>query len=423
MFCPQCGNENEAEAAFCCNCGTKLEGIDVTKDANVESSTQSVVDENATRPSSTENEAHETVTNSTQMNQSEKQAGPMKVVDAGASVAAFLRARKRIAIFAAAILAALIAVFAWFGLSGVGTLGQTSETFRSAFESSDTVRKGIASNDLVNETPYSVTSFECTDIKKASDYEVTARVKAVIENESFKTEVTALATYIDGTKLPSGYTWASSFVDGYNFDVTGSTTTPKKGIDKDSANIAQAFQSVLSDDGMTCTVTVAETERTWFVDVDYTTVHTYRFNENRWFHADAETSASYDYHDIEGTYTTKGNSEITFTIRDLDKEKGSFVVDYTASKDGLFGYNVSGTLNADIIPKISRDYASGATKSTYEYEAKGTSSGGNGQASANGEFEVTESGENAISASISVDYTSEYGRNVSGSNWGRLFKQ
>ena len=414
MFCPNCGTRNEDEARFCSKCGSPLG--DAMKVLGMEGGVPE-------GPNAAERAAGDGFATGVDSPSAPPAAGQRGA--ALSAAAGMLGDKRKLVGIAAAVVVAIVAALLWFNLSGAGTLGQTSGTFKTAFESSDTVRKGIASNDYVNETPYSVTSFECTDMKKTADYEVTAHVKAVIENESFKTEITAFATYIDGTKLPGGYARAGGYADGYKFDITGSTTTPKKGIDKDSVNIAQAFESTLSDDGTTCTATVAETEQTWFVDAQFNTVHTYRFSDNRWTYVGAEATAAYDYHDIEGTYLPKGNSEVAFTIRDFDSEKGTFVVDYTSTENNaVYNYNVAGTLNADIAATARQDYMSKSTRGTYEFAGTGTCSGGDGQASVEGTLVVTDSGEAALNVSdLSIDYTASNGRNAGRSRSGMLFKQ
>ncbi|MBQ9042381.1 MAG: zinc ribbon domain-containing protein [Eggerthellaceae bacterium] len=437
MFCPQCGTENEDDARFCSSCGSSLDAALKVLEAEG-SEAEGVIAGASEQLKAAPSMSSKSVSEHQSASQDEgEDARRQRGFNAGAAAAALeggpmgdaaasaLGDKKKLIGIVAVVVVVIVAALLWFNLSGAGTLGQTTGTFKTAFETSDIARKGAASNDFVNETPYSVTSFECTDISKSSDYEVTAHVKAVVENESFKTEVTALATYIDGTKLPSGSTWASGIVDGYHFDITSTATTPKKGVDKDDVNIAQAFESTLSDDGITSTVTITETEQTWFVDAEFETVHTYRFIDDRWTHIDAETTAAYDYHDIEGTYLPKGNSEVTFTIRDLDSEKGTFVVDYTAAESNvIYDYNVAGTLNVDIIATAKSDYTSKAVKGTYEFKGTGTSSGGDGQASVEGTLVVTDSGEPALKiGDLSIDYTFDQGRHSGRSRSGMLFKQ
>lgn len=417
MICPRCEKDNGQGAVFCFNCGTRLVGADEGDGigpAHIEAGEPGEVGTSASTSDTQSSEGNAPREDGPQANQ-----GPTS--GAGAAT----RVRKPIAIIAAAAAAVIIAIFVLYGMSGAGALGQTDGTFKAAFETSNIVRKGIAHNDYVDETPYSITSFECTDIKKTSDYEVAAHMKAVIENESFKTEITALATYVDGTKLPSDYSWAAGFVDGYSFDVTSTTTTPKKGIDRDDTNIARAFEASLSDDGTTCTATVRETEQTWFADAQFTTVYSYRFKDNRWTYVGADTTSVYDYHDIEGTYQQRGRSDMTFTVRDLNPEKGSFVVDYSASEsDFVFNYSVTGTLNVDIIATAKQDYKTKAMQGVYELAGVGTSSGGDGQASLRGELKVADSGEAALKVvELSLNYSTSSGHSSRHSKWGMLFKQ
>jgi len=464
VFCPYCGSKNEDEAKFCFKCGSSLgEAAKIVQlaseggDGNVgfDNETASELepeignppnplqedaplanDANAPKETPPDGAGQRGADRTFEHNDRPRQAKPAIASDSPAAIGAeqarsaiagvssFFADRKRLLAISIAIIAIIVLVALWFNLSGAGTLGQTRETFKAAFDSEQIAIEGAASNDYVRKTPYNVTAFECKEIKKVNDYQVTARISATVENDNFKTDVEAIATYTDPAKAPANVLAFIARSDGYAFDVTGAKTTPKKGIDYDESHGLENCEAVLSDDARSCAVEETYNVAKWFVDAEYDAKYLYQFDGKRWSYAEKEVTDSYSYHDVEGTYLPKTNNEVSFTIRDFDPENGTFVIDYTCNEeDAYWKYNVTGTLNASLSAK-RYELDSGGFDTRYEFEAAGTSSGGDGQASANGEFVVADSGEDEMHLSdLSVGYTNSYnGRPAIGRQSGNLFK-
>jgi len=446
MFCPQCGKKNENEALFCFNCGAKIEDIDgtaayklppettSTSAAAENSSEHELLDlakgedakaENASTngPDKEAPTVHRTGSQEAKVNAPSKQAGAGRAFKTAFTTSAegavkaassTLGNKRRIVAIAGAAIAIIAAALIWFNVTGAGTLGQTQETFKQAFSLTNTVTKGIASNRYVNESPYSIADFKCESIKKANDYEVVADIRAVIENDNFRTEITARGEYHDVANMPSYLLTSNSKTENYDFDITSSSTTPKKGIDYDSNHGLSNCQSSLSEDALSCTVETESQYSYWFAESTDNHVYHYAFNGTTWSFTEDEDVAKISYKkDIEGSYRARTGTPTNiaeFTISNVDTEKGTFVVTYVVNQSTSAGAEtVSGTLNATIDPSDKHVLASTESdKLTYHFTGKGTSDSGDQQAAIEGQLTTGVSGEPLIRLeAFEADYSSQ----------------
>lgn len=315
----------------------------------------------------------------------------------------------------------LLAALAALALAGSPALagcssGPDESAFREAFAKTEWVSDGAASNNYVKETPYEVTSFELDDLKKVSDGLVEGAFAATIENESFTTQYVGYASALTDEKALNPFT----------FEVRDMSTTPKKGIDFIEVNGEEVdVDCELSEDATSCTTEFTDEAQLWFVDSKRTTQATYTFKDNGWSEKESETTLAFNYHDIDGAYKGK-TGDITalsrFEIRDVDAKAGTFTIDYTYdAPKSLFSdaEQITGTLSA-VIDTEARSNNAQSDGISYYFEAKGTSSGGDGQANAAGYFTTSDSGEHSIELqNIRADSNSGFGVSTS----GNLFKQ
>lgn len=434
MFCPQCGNENEQGAAFCFSCGTNLEGIDVEEAPTAETQLQGDAEASGDSSPAAEAPAHEPTAEPTRTEQSPASAA--SPLSSAAGVTALLQDRKRIAVIAAVIVAAIVVLVVAFNASGCTVLGQTPDKFKTAFASDSIVQYGIADDDYVHESAYSITSFSCNNIRKVTDYQVDADIKATIENDNFKTEIVATGTYFDMANNSAAQRYGYT-PQGYTFSVKSSATTPKKGIDFDTSNGLSNCQATLSDDATSCSVDVDSTYDSWFVTADSNHVYTYRFDGQRWTFVDETEKTTFEYKDdIEGDYSGRTGTLTNFsrfTISALDAESGTFIIDYTVSQPNVFGWgpdSVSGTVQTAIEPTTEHGIFWGESEEDgryYCFDAVGSSDSGDGQAKISGYFTASANGECSIQlTSTSIDYShTAYGisRNERFSTAGTMFKQ
>ena len=273
---------------------------------------------------------------------------------------------------------------------GSSAFGQSEQTFKDAFVSQGLDTKGVASNDFVKETPYSMTAFSVSGIEKSGDNKATAKATATIENESFASEIVYKCTYTDNKDNPS-----------YSFELESSSTTPKKGIDYDSSHQLYDCDSVLSDDKASCTVSINTDCDEWFVESKNNATYTYKFDGEHWQYADKDESRSVKYKDINGDYAAKSGNAVHFSkfeISDLDSDKGTFVISFTTeeyARGTVTILSTSGTMKAAIEPQLGGDKALDDGYS-YVFEASGNSNSGTKQASLKGCFTVNSTGEKSI---------------------------
>ncbi|MDD6730095.1 MAG: zinc ribbon domain-containing protein [Eggerthellaceae bacterium] len=319
----------------------------------------------------------------------------------------FFSSKRNIAIVCGAAVAVIVIIIAVIFSTGALVMGQTPDKFKTAFENDSIATNGIAKNDYLNDSTYTVTSFKAENIKKVNEFEVTADITATIENDNFKTDIQAVGAYYDATKSQNEVAQAL-LSQGYMFEVTSSTTTPKKGIDFDKTNGLDAANSVLSDDATSCTVDVNKSNSFWFADSTIDTHYTYTFDGTEWKFSNKDESDQFTYKkDIEGNYAAKVSSSLAqlqkFTISNLNTEKGTFQIDYSllATPAGAQDTTVTGTIQATIDPSQQSNSSNGkqADGKLYYFEGTGTSDSGDGQAEIKGYFTTSKSGESSIELS------------------------
>ena len=264
------------------------------------------------------------------------------------------------------------------------------DEMQAAFEGDSIVKNGVASDAYLNPSPYKVTSFEVTN-NRDSDDGTEYEIKATIENDNYVTEMT-----VDGLQQGSRY----------EFDVVDSTTTPKKGIDYDSKNVLEDTESVLSDDGKSCTVETSEDYDYWFVEGSENSVYTYKFDGNSWSFDDVEQQSNVTYKDLDGTYSCPAGETTqyeNFTISNLDPKNGTFDIAFTMAdirydstvQHHYFAANVTERAGIDPVANMGED-SSMDNGLTYTFKATGESDQGNKASSMNGYIGVDSTGKPII---------------------------
>lgn len=335
-------------------------------------------------------------------------------------IRSFFSNKRNIGFLVGAVAAVIVLVIVFVSATGALVLGQTPAKFKAAFQSDSIAVDGLAIGYYVNDSPYEVTSFTCTNIRKASAYEVDSDITATIENDNFTTEIVATGIYYDfsnaGPEEQQYIIWLGT--KGYLFDVQSSTTTPKKGIDYDTENGLENVDSTLSDDATTCTVTTNDENSFWFADSAIDKTYNYTFDGTSWAFAGMEENDAITYKtDIEGDYAPKDDKDRLpkFTISNLDPEKGTFQIDYEMATTYTNGdvYTASGTINATIEQRDEDAYIIDpnvvqADGKAYYFQGTGSSDSGDGQSEVSGCFIPSDSGEAALEVFLDADYQFEF---------------
>lgn len=313
------------------------------------------------------------------------------------------RQRKRVPTAAASF--ALCAALA-LSLSACGpdTKGQTEETFGEAFHSSEIARNGTFQSDYVNESSYSVTSYTCSNIRGGENGAVNADVEATIENDSFQTNLKATGVY--------------SEEGGYRFNVTESSSTPKKGIDFDKENGLENCESELTQgpNGPLCTAWENPPEGYWFLD--RMAQGEYAFTDGVGWQCKSFKRAPVFNKELEGAYTRipKENENsgrlsdkthyfiTSYTISNFDTEALTFDVEYSITGN----FDDKATISGKATAKMEEEYRGSIDAETlnvtswkgYSFRGEGTSDAGDGTAKVSGKIDASADGEKTITASV-----------------------
>lgn len=304
-----------------------------------------------------------------------------------------------------------------------GAIGSASDDgFKIAFAQENIAKEGVVSNDFTKATPYEVTAFEVNNLTE-SDGERVCDIKATIENESFSTVITAKGTEI----TPEGEDASAT----YSFDVLDTTTVPKKGIDLDNENELGEVESVLSEDGKTCTVEVVDDYNYWFVEGTNTALYTYEFGEDGWEFDEVDEKTAETFKDLEGTYTFPSGEDThysNFTITDLDPAKGSFKISFTQDevKDNDLAETVYQAANVEETAGITPELTDGDTEGAmdngilYRFNATGTTDIGAGAAHMNGYLGEDKAGNKIIyieESEVSITRTWKFSSEPANETW------
>ncbi len=230
--------------------------------------------------------------------------------------------------YAIALVVAVMAVFmagALFACGGQGSSGggqsavsgKSYDDLKAAFRQDKIFEQGVASNMLVEESPYEVTDFvvsEETETENGFEY----KIDAVIENANF-------ASNLSLTCERRG--------EIFLFDLVDSSTTAKKGIDFDQEHGIDGVESVLAEDGKSCTVFVESPYDYWFIEGKTEATYTYKFDGHAWTYEGVRPGADYTFKkDVEGEYLCPAGESpqyTDFTISDFDSDKGTFSIKFT----------------------------------------------------------------------------------------------
>lgn len=410
MFCPQCGNQLEDGASFCGKCGAQLGGGAAPQGAKVPPAASS----------------------SASVSPAAMAAG------AGSVAAGVMKTHGKLVIGGVVALVVVVAVIAGVVsmLTGGTTLGQTTDTIRRAFEAQQPYLVEVPSSDYTNDTPYSIASFEVTDMKVQNDDWLTAQVKTAVENESFRVDLTYSLDYYP---YPDTAYRSPDQTGEYVFNLMSRTVTPKKGIERDDTNGVGGEGLELNEETGTCQTTVDKTYQFWFADAVSTKTITYAVGEYGWYVEDENTTRKVTYKDLDGEYRAK-TGDLTklaqFTISGLNAETGTFTITYKINgwtEESGWGNpdsysEASGTLTAAIEPATS-DYEGQSDGYSYYFEAQGDSDHGSRQASLSGYLIQSDDGSKSIeidSMSIGQDETDGWNGEVSSTVFdgtGVIYKQ
>jgi hypothetical protein len=468
MFCPNCGKKIPDDARFCTGCGKKFgdrpdiasvaedaisKKTDATSDADTTSESDSA---KTTKPIDAKNSTKKSVSSSAENVRSNSKSDSVSTLNPASEVTeiavtpeteasstaestssstpAFIPAQVRPAsnkrkptvkvkgtFIAIGVLAVvfIVAVFVLANILGFSTLGQTSSTFKTGLESDDIVANGVASDNFLNSSAYTVTNYTCDDIKKVTDTVVTATVTATIENDNYTTDLVLDASFCKASNASSQ--------DQYHFVQKSATTTPKKGIDFDKDNDLSDCRTPLNEDGKSCTVVQNKTNEMWFATDVVSTTYNYEFDGQKWSRSKNSSKNSTNnktyavtYNNaINGSYGAKTGDLTSFSsiaISNLDPAKGTFNIAYVISVKS--NYNVNGISHSDVSGNMTatidrKDTGSSSSTGnnvdgcTYSFEAKGSSNSGDGQATMKGYFTTSDSGEQTIKITGGkIDYSS-----------------
>ncbi|WP_282190802.1 zinc ribbon domain-containing protein [Adlercreutzia caecimuris] len=411
MFCPQCGNRLEDDALFCGKCGAQLgTGGAAPKGAKVPA---------AISPSTS---ISSTATG----------------IGTGSAVADMLKAHGKLIVGGVVALVVVVATIVGVVsmLTGGATLGQTTDTVRRAFEAQQPYLAEVPSSEYTNDSPYSIASFEVTDMKVQRGDWLTAQIKTAIENESFRVDLTYSLDYYP---YPDTAYRSPDQTGDYVFNLMSRSVTPKKGVERDDANGVGGEGLELNEETGTCQTTVDKTYQFWFADAVSSKTITYAVGEHGWYVEDENTTRRVTYKDLDGEYRAK-TGDLTkfaqFTLSGLNAETGTFTITYKVNgwtEEGGWGHpdsysEASGTLTAAIEPSTS-DYGGQSDGYSYYFEAQGDSDHGSRQASLSGYLIQSDDGSKAIEInSVSIGQDEIDGRNgevspIVFSGTGIIYKQ
>lgn len=409
MFCPNCGKELNDDAAFCGGCGNPING-DAKEPADQHSSQQVSANESTVVQPSAAATAKATVS----AVGSAAKASPKLFIGIGVAL---------VVVIVGIALAVLL-------MTGGFTGGQTAATFKQAFESQEAYLNGVPSSTYAKESPYKLTSCNVSDIQKKSEDWVTAKIDAVVENDTYKVVAQYAADYYN---YPNVSRSSKSNIGSYQFEQLSREVEAKAGVSRDDKNGLSNVEGVMSEDGTTCQVDTDEQFDFWFANSALKRTYYYSMSDMGWTFEDNVDDHHVTYKDIDGAYVAKSGDMLSFTsftISDLNPESGSFGIKIALSeKPGSYSTRLAAeaTLQATIDPQAAGKYGQ-KDGYTYSFEAKGSSTGGNGAASFTGYLTVGEDGAKTIQVSsgkIDTTTTHSIGDPSPGSFGfsGVLFKQ
>ncbi len=405
MFCPNCGKETEDGIAFCGSCGKRIQ--EAAPAAQAAPAAEPAVQASAAETAK---------------------------VAAGAVTGVIKANPKMFAIIGGAVVVVIAAlIVAVMMVTGGFTDGQTSGTFRAAFEEQEVHAYNVPSTSFVGESPYELKSCDVTDVAKQSNGQVTANVKAVAENDDFKVTTQYAAVYLSSASLSRT---AGTSVGAYAFDLMSKEVEAKHGVTHDDQAGFSDVETELSEDGRSCEYVNDATYQFWFADSSLSSTNRYELTDNGWkkVSGSGDTTHTVAYKDINGSYAAKKGDMLSFgsfTISDLNAQTGSFNIriDVPQEVNGSNTYSpVTAALSATIDPE--RKSGTGSLEDGYQYafEAKGATTAGKKTASFTGYFTTDDSGAPAIevtSGSLDRSYVnrfdSQYDSSMSFS--GTLYKQ
>ncbi len=410
MKCPYCGTTLPDDAAFCASCGKRVADEQASQHSEPEPLAAPFGNGNdAAAPAhnapATGNAAASPFAPSPSTNGFQTQAAQFLSTKRGKGIVAGM---------VAAVVAIVVAAFVGFNMAN----NVPDDMVRQALQNSSTMASGIASNDYVEASPYSLDGFK---IDKQADEAAGELGKAVVgsdkvrhvyfsgamKNDFFKTDFTGEAYYVK-----QGDTWMN--LTGPS--ITSSTTTPLKGVASmadattdENCQISNFASTLDSNNGSyTSTATQDVTYSFWFATDTATNTRTFVFDGSRWKPtADAQvsnmqtktnlTGKKFEYQETYSSLFRSGNttSAIEFTS---DGNDGAVSATYTLNwkysgdtSEGSSGQyylpvNLSGNLEGTVDHTFGEDdfdieLNDSANQVTFTgSESYSTVSAGNGQA-------------------------------------------
>jgi hypothetical protein len=272
-----------------------------------------------------------------------------------------------------------------------------------SIKSSDKLSQGFINNNYLTPQPYEVFDLSILSEEKVTDSD--SRIITctyTLSNANVRSDVLATLYFMGKGK------------ETHLADVKSAeaVSTPLKGIDFDEQHGLDSCVAEFDPAANTCTVTNTETFDLWFADSTITKSYTYSFSTSGsagWNFIEEDSQRDVSYKNLEGTFRGKTGNPAEFkdfTIKNFDAEQDTFDIDYiyTATDYGA-NEDISGTLHATIDTEslLPINYKTEEDGGTYQFEAKGTSSNGDGEASMTGQFRSSDSGEDKIEIKAYID--------------------
>lgn len=301
-------------------------------------------------------------------------------------------------------------------LSGCSGSRVSENVVLKAINNSNQLSSGFVLQDYLDIQPYEVSELSILSDDRGLDKHTRIIVCSyIVSNDNTSSEVSATLVFDTGSKEPRLISARS----------VEARTVPLKGIDFDEQHGLQSCEAKFDPTSNSCVVSRVESYNLWFADSSITSSYSYSFvkdgNMSRWKFEKEDASRSTTYKNLEGGFygkTGKVANFTSFTIKNLDPVKGTFDIDYTYTVTTTSLYSserrveeASGTLHAVIDTENGSWLQSNKQEDglSHFFEAKGTSSRGNGEASLTGTLVMSDSGEDKIEISARIDSEAAFG--------------
>ena len=291
----------------------------------------------------------------------------------------------------------------------------THEMVVSSLEQSSDVLAGFASNDYVEEDPYTVSSVDILSETEQEDGSVAVDVSYKLDNKFFSSDAEATVFFVrvkdvqfhedfQGIAIPNDaqdMDWIS------RVEITDNKTRAIAAVTHDDDALGE-FDPSFDEEAQTCAYSHSESSETWLSETTDTYNYTYTFDGTRWARDKFEgPQTAVSYRGIEGPYTPgigDASQFNSFRISNLDKQAGTFTISYNKNASSLNNDAIYGEIYCTISREVpTSNYADYKQKDgfVYSFTGTGTSSSGAGTSSIYGLFTT----DNGFIFDFNGDYT------------------